>query len=386
MRPGARVLENALLKYNQTSVNNLLILCYRDLLMSLLEGESLGLLTGTYVITTSPIGNIDDDIMWLFCFIMCPANLVVIISNGHNTANERLVYMKETYPDTFGDIEFNKPFYHSDESFIIFLEDGYDLNGFSFDGFEGFNGFVNAGPCHSDTLLSIATCLIKSPDTRVITIGANDDCSMGLGINQKQTNESGKLIIMEGIWETFLFAIRGMGLRNASVDMMTSVLLPNPTMMGDSYYNKIMGTKGNMDKFIANLGMFFAARPQPRTGLCTNQYNSVVVGQFADIIIGNMTEEQKDAAFIRIEEYKAWAVGLKLTPEYYESAAIPIFLTYGLGGVYKPYMFGWEPGKVINDLSCLTPESVEVFKDNLMKLPFFTPSYNVIGFLMLTGI
>jgi hypothetical protein len=380
-RSTVQIISDVISNYTQLPHNMGIILRFREMLMELLMEKFIISLFGIFVITTDPMEDSDDDVKFLMCYMATTANLIVIISNGFHNSDERLEYLKKTYPNTYlANLEFDQPFYRLDGSWILLKRDGYILEDINVD------GFVNAGPCHSKTLESIAKCLV--PGSRVITVGANDDSSLGAGINQKQTDEPGKLISIRGVWVGFIDMLKDtMILRNLSVHVSRYVLFPNPITMPGTFYSETMGTYNSMSRFIANIGMFFASRPPPNFGLRVNEGNSIVDAQFIGFILPSMTHEQITAAYAKIEEYKAWSISLGLKPEYYESATLPIFLTYGLGGIYKPGMFGWGPGdeQAKMDVSCLTPESAVVFKENLGKLPFFTPAYDVIAFLMLLG-
>jgi len=389
-----QLVQDAITTYTQIPANIGTILRFREMLMGLLMGTFNIDLSGTFVLTSDPIEDSDDDILNLICFMATTANLIVIISNGYHSSDDRLQYLIETYRETYlSQVEFDVPFYRPNGGWILFKRDGTFIEDIEIVQPDGsvlnnikLNGFVNAGPCHSHTLMSIGKNLL--PGSRVITVGAKDDCSLGAGINQKQTDELGTLINIPDVWNNFIEMIKyTMILRNLSVLISRFVLSPNPTTLPETMYCNLMGTSQSMTRMIGTASMFFASRPPPNYGLRVNEGNSFVVGQFAESIISKMTPSQFAASYVKIEEYKMWAIKLGLTQEYYESAVLPILLTYGLGGIYKDGEFGWKPGdeQAKIDVSCLTPESAIVFKENLAKLVFLTPAYDVIAFIMLMG-
>lgn len=373
-----QLVESALAKYGEKPTDMNLINHFREKLMGVLSGTHTIQLQGTFVSINDFQEDFDDDAENLFCFTATTANIIVIVSAGSHTPDERLQYMKETYP-CMANCEFDVPIYRPDGSWIIYKKDACILKDFE------LNGLVNAGPCNSYTLESISNCLL--PNARVITIGANDDCSLGAGINQKQTDEPGKLVNIPGVWDNFINTIKQKGINpdNLSVSISRWVLFPNPLTMPGTPYFDLMGTEKSMTRFIGILGKFFASRPPPKFGLRVNEGNSVIVSQFWDLIIPLLIPSRCENAYTTINAYRDVAIAAGLSDEYWTSAILPIFLTCLLGGVYKPGVFGWGPSDVqgMLDISCLTSESAAIVRENLYKLPFFTPGYDVIAFLML---
>ena len=346
---------------------------------SLLRGELVLNLSGTHCISTDPMEDLDDPLLWRYCMLNTTATLIVIVSNGYHTSDERLEYIKEMFP-CFQTVEFGVVF-STDKNTILFLRDGCTLP-------EGtqLNSYVNAGPCNSTTLASIFACLIKTPETRVITVGANDDCSLGAGINQKQTDEPGKLINMPGVWNNFIqnAVEAGVTCKNLSVNISRQILIDNPYDMLDTPFGE-MATETFLDRLVENTGMFIASRPPPKFGLRVNEGNSIVDAQLMDLF----DIDPEDPLFLEglatLQRYMDLAKSQGLAPNTYVSAAIPIIVTCMFGGVYKLGVFGWAPGDEIakKNVSCLTPESAKIFKSNLRRLRCFTPAYDVLAFFML---
>ena len=272
---------------------------------------------GTYVITTDPGEDNDDLVMWRYCFMNTTATLIVIVSNGYNSAKIRLDYIKKIFK-CFKHAEFNIPF-KTNKNTIIFLEDGCILD-------IPLDGYINAGPCNSNTLKSIGKCLKKTINTRVITVGANEDCTIGLGINQKQTDEEGKLINIPNTWNSFIEDIHGTTYKNLSVNVSRYILIPNPlTMMGTPFEE--MAHEDCMTSLIANTGMFLACRPPPQA-LRVNEGNATVVSQYASLVLLNNNPDDYITGLKKIQEYTDLANSKGLASTTYEAASVPIMYTH----------------------------------------------------------
>lgn len=363
------VFQNAQTKYGAPPLHHE-VSHYKSMLCKVLNGDIVFVSDGTYVITTDPIEDSDDLVMWRYCFMNTTSHLIVIISNGYQRAADRFQHIKHIF-SCFNGAEFGVPFY-TGKNTILFLEDGCDID-------TPLDGFVNAGPCHSRTLKSIGVNLKKTKATKVITVGANDDCTLGTGINQKQTDEDGKLVSTPRVWNDFIEAITETTKQNLSVNLSRYILIPNPLLTKGL---EEMANDTCMSQLVANTGMFLASRPPPRFGLRVNEGNSIINCQLLDHI---SYDEDYQAGLIKLQEYIDVAKSENLQPETYESAAIPIVYTHLLGGRYKIGQFGWAPGNEEDKLSvsCLTRESVSIFQCNLKKLPYFTPAYDVVAFMML---
>lgn len=391
MNPQQDLFASALKKFSGPPTDGLLIKKFFDMIMLLftvINQPNMIRLIGTYVVTTDPMEDSDDEAMWLFCFLNTMANLIVIISEGHQTSEVRLEYMKASYPTIFGNAEFDKPIYRSDGSWIIFKQDGCTID-------VPINGYVNAGPCHSTTLKTIGLNLVKSPETRVITVGAVDGtCLLGAGINQKQTDTSGTLTNIQGVWNDFITQCISFGItcKNLSVDISRYVLFPNPKTMSGTPYAELMGNQEAMKRFIAVVGMFIASRPPAKFAQRVNEGNSIICLQYRsaletfiqDILAGN-SNPIYEMAFNKLQNYMDQCTVQDVSIDVAEAAAIPIVFTHLLGGVYKEGQFGWAPTdhEAKMTAACLTPESAQIFKANISELPFLTPMYDVCAFLML---
>ena len=98
-----------------------------------------------------------------------------------------------------------------------------------------------------------------------------------------------------------------------------------------------------------------------------------------------MTPEDYTAGLSKLNEYMELTKNKGLSENIYESAAIPIMATHAFGGRYRPGQFGWAPGNDVakHEVSCLLPETVPIFKENIRRLKYLTPAYDVIAFIVL---
>jgi hypothetical protein len=307
------------------------------------------------------------------------SDLVIIISNGFHTCEERFSHIKELFP-CFHKAEFNVPF-ETTYNTIIFKEDGCELD-------IELDGYLNAGPIHSRTLASIAKCLKKTPTSRVITVGAKDDCTLGGGINQKQTDEPSKLTTIPNVWNQFITDIKGVYCENLSVELSRHVLIPNPLYMTHMSYSE-MAHGSCIDQLVDNVGMFMASRPDPAMPVAAriNEGNSIVDYKYLQMYLVDKetyaNNENYKAGLEKLGEYIELAKSKGVDKSVYESAAIPIMTTHMFGGRYKPGQFGWAPGdaNAKHEAACLLPETVALFKENIKKLRYMSPGYDVIAFI-----
>jgi hypothetical protein len=329
---------------------------------------------GTYAISSDPEEDNDDLIMLRYAALKTTAHLIIIVSAGYRTPHSRLEYLKKLFP-CFQDVSFNVPF-ESGNNVIMFMEDGSEIN-------VPLDGYLNCGPIHSRTLSSISRCLKKDLATRIVTVGAKDDCTLGAGINQKQTDEPGKLINVPDVWNTFIKENAGASCVNLSVNISRHVLIPNPLNLMDTPY-KEMANELCMSSLIDNTGMFLACRPDPNPhfALRVNEGNSIIDYKYLN---HDMTREDYEAGLIKLKEYMDLTKSKGLDAKIYESAAIPIMATHSFGGRYKPGKFGWAPGDETakHSVDCLLSETVPTFKENIRRLRYLTPAYDVIAFIML---
>jgi hypothetical protein len=139
-----------------------------------------------------------------------------------------------------------------------------------------------------------------------------------------------------------------------------------------------------MSSLIDNTGMFLACRPEPNPhfALRVNEGNSIIDYKY---LKHDMCREDYDAGLLKLQEYMDLAKSKGLDANIYESAAIPIMATHSFGGRYKPGKFGWAPGDEIakHNVDCLLPETVTTFKENIRKMKYLTPAYDVIAYVWL---
>jgi len=350
---------------------------YNTTLHKLVTNQILFSKMGWFVLSSDPMEDADDLLMLRYCCMNTRANLVIIISAGYHTSQERFQHIKHLFP-CFHGAEFGVPF-KTLHNLILFKEDGcvLDENNIKFD------GYVNCGPVHSRTLHSIGLCLKKEPTTRVVTVGAKDDCTLGGGINQRQTDEVGKLISIPGVWNQFIADIQGVDCKNLSVELSRHVLIPNPLFIMDTCYSE-MAHDACMDQLVDNSGMFLASRPNPDNPFAerVNVGNSIIDYKYLQMNLG--TPDDYDAGLDKLREYMELAKSKGASPTVYESAAIPIMATHMFGGRYKAGQFGWAPNDTVgkHEVSCLLPETVPLFKENIKKLQYMTPAYDPIAFIM----
>ena len=330
-------------------------------LKSILWGEEIN--CDDMVVTTDPGEETDDFLMIRYILTRLRSKVRAVISGGALNPDERFAALKRVFPE-FAGAEFGVPFGN-----ITFLRDGV-----IFTDTEPIQCFVNCGPCHSVTLRSIFDRLNESRG-RMITVGANSD-GTAAGINQKQTDEG---TLKDLNWNEYLATLKDVTIKNLDVGISRYVLLPHPSQISDPY--------GSMpaecfEEMVHTAAMFFASRAStkapPKIILRVNEGNSIIVSQHIDVMQPN---------------HPAFAYGLELIQKYaagcptYEiaaSAAIPLMATALMGGVYKEGVFGFDPKDKMakENVSCLTPESAQVFLSNIRKLEKFTPGYDLLAIIL----
>lgn len=319
------------------------------------------------VITSDPPEDSDDQLMIRYIifnnlnrgFIQSETvqsetgKIYIILSGGIYTSDERLTHMKTIFPE-LNAIQFGVPFGR-----VTFLRDGVDF-------MEPVKCFVNCGPCHSKTLLSIFKRLNESRG-RMITVGANAD-GTAAGINQKNTDEG---TLKDLHWNEYVATLKDVTIKNLDVGVSRYVLMPHPS--------RISGAYGSMpaacfDDIVYTTGMFFSSRPPPKFALRVNEGNSIVVSQLIDV----MAYQGTPAFEYGLEMISKYAA-ICPTYEIASSAAIPLMATALMGGVYKESVFGFDPKDKTarRNVSCLTPDSAQVFIANIRKLEKFTPGYDL---------
>jgi len=360
------VFQTAVEKYSPITPTQPIIYSRQKLDLFLKECLRFDSLHSFTCVVTDPKEEFDDLMMVRYGVYNTMGDVIVVISAGYFTPQERLDYLIELFPcfqgATFGET-FETPF----GGHILFLEDGEPVP-------YKIKRFVNCGPCSSVIMNSIE--FEEFPV--VITVGANDaDVRLSTGINQKQTDEPGKLIQIFGVWDGFIDKARSKNalIHNISVNVSRYVLFPNPLKSEDPIHPEIL------DVMVKTTAMFIASRPPPQFGLRVNEGNSII-----DIQLYNSFDpasERYQQGLKKVEEYMELAKSKGLGPEYYESAAIPIMVTYCMGGVYKDGVFGFSPTdrEAKETIGCLTPESAEVLIESIKQLDYFTPGYDPLAYI-----
>jgi hypothetical protein len=321
-------------------------------------------------VITDPKEDFDDLMMLRYGVYNTIGDVIIVISAGVFTPQERLDYFIELFP-CFKGAKFGETLETPYGGHLLFLEDGEPVP-------YKIKRFINCGPCSSTTLQSIE--FEESPI--VITVGANEDGTLSTGINQKQTNERGKLINIPGVWNEFIEKARSKNahIRNMSVNVSRYVLFPNPLKVGEK--SPLYGLDPKIiNVMIKTTAMFIVSRPPPEIGLRINQANSVVDIQLYHSF--DPTSERYQQGLKKVEEYMEKAKSKGLGSEYYECAVIPIMITYCMGGVYKDGVFGFSPTdrQAKETISCLTPESAEVVIESIKQLDYFTPGYDPLAYI-----
>jgi hypothetical protein len=320
-------------------------------------------------VVSDPLEEFDDLAMLRFGVYNTRGHVTVIISGGVHTPSERLAHLIDLF-DVFKGAEFNVPF-NTPKGTILFVADGCKIP-------YPFKVFVNCGPCSSITLASITFI----ENAKLITVGANEDGTLGPGINQKQTDEPGKLITIPNVWNEFIQRAKtqGVTVKNMSVNLTRYVLFPNPLKVPLTSSFREMANPKILAYMKSSTGMFVVSRPPAEYGLRANEGNSIV-----DIQLFSNFEKNEDyqRGLVKLQEYIDSAKSKNLTPVYYQSAAIPIMIAHCMGGEYLPGVFGFNPTDkhAKQTLACLTPESAKKVFDAIEKLDYFTPGYDPLAYL-----
>jgi hypothetical protein len=365
------VFQSALENYTPTIFIQPILNARQNLDLFLKERLQFDSLHSFTCVVTDPKEEFDDLMMLRYGVYNTIGDVIVVISAGYFTPQERLDHLIEVFP-CFQGAAFGETLETPDGGHILFLEDGEPIP-------YKIKRFVNCGPCSSITLQSIE--FENSPI--IVTVGADDkDVRLSTGINQKQTDEPGKLIQILGVWNGFIDKARSMNalIRNISVSVSRYVLFPNPLKSETPIHPAVLNI------MIKTTAMFIASRPPPKFGLRINEANSIV-----DIQLYNSFDprsERYQQGLKKVEEYMELAKSNGLAPEYYESAAIPIMVTYCMGGVYKDGVFGFSPADrhAKETIGCLTPESAEVLIESIQQLDYFTPGYDPLAYIEAFGV
>jgi hypothetical protein len=367
-RTPEQVFRDAIAKYSVVPTNPQ-IEKYKKQLHQLLN-EDIELASDGHIgVTTDPLEEFDDLAMLRYGVYNTSGNITVIISGGVHTPDERLAHVVELFK-CFEGAEFDVPF-KTPKGVIMFKRDGeiipYPLK-----------HFINCGPCSSVTLNSITF----TENASITTVGANDNGTLGAGVNQKQTDEPGKLINIPDVWNNFIERARANNVRikNMSIDVTRYVLFPNPMKVNPESPFYEMTQPKILNYMKVSTSMFWVSRPQPKFGLRVNEGNSIVdIQLFSEFII----DDNYNRGLDKLNEYMISAKSINLEPKYYESAAIPIMITNCAGGEYLPSVFGYGPtDKVAKEtMGCLTPESAQRVFDVISKLDYMTPAYDPLAYL-----
>jgi hypothetical protein len=314
------------------------------------------------VVTSDPGEDSDDLLMIKYILSRMTCKVYVIISGGALNPDERFAHLKRVFPEFQGaqwGVQFNN---------IIFLKDGITFT-------ERVRCFVNCGPCHSVTLRSIFDRLNENGG-RIITVGANSD-GTAAGINQKQTDEG---VLKDLHWNEYLVTLNGVTIKNLEVGVSRYVLLPHPSRVSGPYSSM---PQECFDEIVHTTGMFFASRASPKLPpklvIRINEGNSIIVSQHIDVMAYQETPEFSYGLEL-INKYTA------ISPTYAiaESAAIPLMATALMGGIYKEGVFGFDPKDkhAKQTMSCLTPDSAQVFISKIRTLEKFSPGYDLLAIIL----
>ena len=337
---------------------------------------------GNTCITTDPKEEFDDLVMLRFGITKIIGTCYVVISGGYFTPDDRFNYLKELFK-CFEGAKFDEEF-PVNKGKIIFKRDGYE-----FKDDEKMKRFINCGPCSSKTLNSIK--FVDNPI--IITVGANDDGTLGTGINQKQTDTEGALTNMPDVWNNFINNARNVSkatIKNMSVNVTRFVLFPNPTKYEDkaSSFYKELNKPEILNAMIKSTAMFLVSRPPPAFALRVNEGNSIIDIQLCPDFNENKSTVDYERGLNKLNEYIELTNKIQKDDEtkkqIYTAAAIPFMITNCMGGEYKSGQIGWAPtdkeGK--ETLGCLTPESAEKVLNYITNiLTEFTPAYDPLAFI-----
>jgi hypothetical protein len=359
------VFLRALEKYSNHTITSEIIQCKSNL-ASFLRGEYTFDSTQGITCVVSDPGEEFDDIMMLYGVYSTIGNVIVVISGGLHTPQERLNYLIRVNPQ-FQGATFADPF-PTPSGTIQFIPDGEVIP-------QKVKRFVNCGPCSKTTLDS----LMFEENAVIITVGANEDGTLSTGINQKQTLGN-KLIVEEGVWNRMIERGRKANakIKNMSVDVTRHVLFPNPLK---TQCPEFMRTPELLNAMFKTAAMFIISRPPIEYGYRANDGNSEVGIQLYSTFDKTTTDYQM--GLIKLQEYIDIGIQKKLEPKYYESAAIPLMITHCMKGRYKESMFGFSPAdkEAKENMSCLTPESSIKVLEHIKTLDELTPAYDPLAYL-----
>ena len=308
----------------------------------------------------------DDDITARFGIYRTKGLVAVVVSGGVKTPQERLDHLTHIFPCFQGAV-FEVPF-KTPNGTVHFIADGETIP-------YRIKRFINCGPCSTTTLNSIRFDL----NATIVTVGANADGTAGAGINQKKTDNC--ILEPNPGWNEFIEKAKSAGatVKNMDVNLTRYVPFPNPRT---NVMHKDMMTTQLMNSLEKTTAMFIVSRPPIIAATeRVNESNSVVGLQLFSIF--DKTSKTYQMGLIKLQEYIDLAMSKGLPPTYYEKAAIPIMITYCMGGQYKEGVWGFSPAdKDARELlSCLTLESSLTVIENIRRLEYFTPAYDPLAYI-----
>jgi hypothetical protein len=359
------VFRRALEKYSNHTITSEIMQCKSNL-ASFLRGEYIFDSTQGITCVVSDPGEEFDDIMMLHGVYSTIGNVIVILSGGLLSPQERLDYLIHINP-LFQGATFTEPF-PTPYGTIQFIPDGEIVS-------KKVKRFVNCGPCSKTTLDSIQF----EENAVIITVGANENGTLSTGINQKQT-KGNHLIVEEGVWNGLIERGRKANakIKNMSVDVTRHVLFPNPLK---TVCPEFMRSPELLNAMFKTTAMFIISRPLIEYGYRANDGNSEVGIQLYSTFDKTTTDYQM--GLIKLQEYIDVGLQKKLEPKYYESAAIPLMITHCMGGRYKEGVFGFSPAnkEAKENMSCLTPESAVKVLAHIKTLDELTPAYDPLAYI-----
>ena len=308
----------------------------------------------------------DDDISARFGIYRTKGIVAVVVSGGSKTPQERLKHLMDIFP-CFEGATFEVPF-KTPNGIVHFIPDGETVP-------YTIKRFINCGPCSTATLDSIRF----DSHPIVITVGANADGTAGAGINQKKTDNG--FLEPNPRWNGFIERAKDAGavVKNMDVNLTRYVPFPNPRT---NKRHPDMMTPQLINSLEKTTAMFIISRP-PLIAATerVNESNSVVGLQLFSVF--DKTSKKYQMGLIKLQEYIDLAKIKGLPATYYEKAAIPIMITYCMGGKYKEGVWGFSPADrdARETLSCLTLESSLTVIENIRKLEYFTPAYDPLAYI-----
>ena len=359
------VFHRALEKYSNHTVTAEIIQCKSNLASFLRSEYTFDSTQGVTCVVTDP-GEEFDDIVMMHGVYSTIGFVIVVLSGGLLCPQERLDYLIRLNP-LFEGATFTDLFY-TPSGKIQFIPDGEVVP-------RKVKRFVNCGPCSKTTLDSIQF----EENAVIITIGAYEDGTLSIGINQKQTLGN-KLVVEHGVWNNMIDRGRKANARikNMSVNVIRHVLFPNPLKINCPEF---MRTPELLNAMFKTAAMFIISRPPIQYGYRVNDGHSEIGIQLYSTF--DKTSKDYQMGLIKLQEYIDLGVQKKLEPKYYDSAAIPLMITHCMKGRYKEGVFGFSPAdkEAKENMSCLTPESAVKVLEHIKTLDELTPVYDPLAYI-----